>query len=209
MPNWCYNDIELKGAPKMLDKLLRQIKNTNADEDSAFDFDKVIPIPKGVDWYEWCISNWGTKWNASDVSFNGQDELDDEWESGEVQMQFSTAWSPPIPVMQELSKQNPKVKITHKFTEEGNSFYGTYIYRKGEIEVVSQGDFNSETPCEIYEEYYGDSYHHHCKECDENFECEGEPKDVCPQCEASILETDKELWEDTNETETKEAPSIA
>ena len=39
-------------------------------------------------WYHWCINNWGTKWELS--------ELDIEYDDSEqLNLTFSTAWSPP------------------------------------------------------------------------------------------------------------------
>ena len=203
MPNWCSNDLVITGKPKMLNKLLKQVTTTASeagDEATSFDFNKVIPRPANVDWYSWSIENWGTKWNACDISFlsNGDwlDHYDDStWESGEVTITFQTAWSPPVPVLTQLSKDNPSVKIVHKFYETGAGFYGTYEYKKGMITVEEQGNFGMETPCEIYIEYLGDSYHHYCQDCGDYFDCEGEVKDYCVECEAQRNEQEKELWE--------------
>lgn len=216
MPNWCSNELTIVGKPKMLNKLLKQIATTQSEGDEAlFDFEKVVPMPTGADWYEWRVENWGTKWNASDVMFLNDGEWSEKyddtcWEGGDLVINFQTAWSPPVPVLSQLSKDNPKVTITHKFTEEGMAFYGTYIYRKGIPEVVLQGSFEKGTPCEIYREYYGDNYHHSCDQCHEQFECDGEPQDLCVECEAELLTTDTELWGETNEVQAqsnaKEAP---
>lgn len=203
MPNWCSNELTIVGKPKMLNKLLKQITTTTSeagDEATSFDFNKVLPIPQGADWYNWCIENWGTKWNASDVAFfcdgDWLDHYDDStWESGEVMINFQTAWSPPVPVLTQLSKDNPSVKIIHKFYETGAGFYGTYEYKKGMITVEEQGEFDKQTSCETYLEYLGDSYHHYCEDCNNNFDCDGEPQDYCPDCEAQRNEQEKELWE--------------
>ena len=219
MPNWCSNELTIVGKPKMLNKLLKQITTTESEANDnngarAFDFEKIMPMPKGVDWYEWRNANWQTKWNASDVQFltDGdwtENYTDETWESGELNLMFNTAWSPPIPVITQLSKDNPKVAITHKFTEEGMAFYGTYEYSNGDVEVVKEGSFERGTPCEIYLEYYGDSSHHSCDQCGEWFDCDGEPQDLCVDCEKELLDTDKELWGEVNETIAKETQSFA
>ena len=49
------------------------------------------------DWYDWRIKNWGTKWNASDSSF-------DE-ETGVIE--FDTAWSMPENIFRALSHFTP------------------------------------------------------------------------------------------------------
>ena len=221
MPNWCTNDLTIVGKPKMLNKLLKQVATTESeagDEATPFDFNKVIPEPPNVDWYGWRIEHWGTKWNASDVMFvsdNGFTEelTDDCWEHGEVIITFQTAWSPPVPVLEKLSKDNPQVKIIHKFYETGAGFYGTYEYSKGMITVEEQGEFDKGTSCETYQNYFGDSYHHYCDECHENFDCDGEPQDLCVECQEKLEDMDKELWEeeqsDEVETSLKEAHSVA
>lgn len=54
-------------------------------------------------WYEWCCSNWDTKWNAFDCSV--EDNI----------VYFNTAWSPPINVVKQLSKmlQGKKLEIVY------------------------------------------------------------------------------------------------
>ena len=58
------------------------------------------------DWYTWSIANWGTKWNAYDSI-----EVDDK-------IMFDTAWSTPLPIIEELSSMFPNVKITLEFADE-------------------------------------------------------------------------------------------
>lgn len=196
MPNWCDNTLTITGKPKMLSKLLKQVESlpSETDDPSKFDFNQIVPLPEKVDWYKWCIEHWGTKWNSSDVAI-----LDEHsWEEGEVTFVFQTAWSPPIPVIQKLSKDNPTVTISHKFVEEGMGFYGTYEYNKGTYEVVEEGNFDENTDCNTYNDYKGDSYHHYCKECEEYFECDGDPATVCETCELTLDNLDKELWEGSN-----------
>jgi hypothetical protein len=58
-------------------------------------------------WYDWCIKNWGTKWNSYDT-----------WKSEENGFQFSTAWSAPHPVIEALARKYPDVFITHEWADE-------------------------------------------------------------------------------------------
>lgn len=37
-----------------------------------------------LDWYEWALENWGTKWGT----------YDHEWDEGTMILHFQTAWSP-------------------------------------------------------------------------------------------------------------------
>ena len=82
MPNYCNNRIKLSGPEEDIKSLLDFIRS----DDSIFDFEKVVPIPEEYlengKWYDWRVENWGTKWNCSDVSINGNS------------IEFLTAWSP-------------------------------------------------------------------------------------------------------------------
>ena len=62
-------------------------------------------------WYEWCISNWGTKWNAY-----GYDENADYSEN--TDLWFQTAWSAPHPVIEKLSKMYPDITFEHEWADE-------------------------------------------------------------------------------------------
>ena len=48
-------------------------------------------------WYEWNIANWGTKWDAGDVTMKRVDEET-------LTATFQTAWSPPVPIFERLAK---------------------------------------------------------------------------------------------------------
>lgn len=59
------------------------------------------------DWYSWSCEKWGTKWNSYE-----------SYKLSENEITFKTAWSPPIPVIIELSKQFPNVEIKLSFSSE-------------------------------------------------------------------------------------------
>lgn len=72
-------------------------------------------------WYDWCIWNWGTKWNSYDPCKEQANGLC-----------FSTAWSAPHPVIEALAAKYPKVRIVHEWADEdiGNNC-GTREYEDG------------------------------------------------------------------------------
>lgn len=77
-------------------------------------------------WYEWCINNWGTKWNAY-----GYDENADY--SGNENLWFQTAWSAPHPILQKLSEMYPDITFEHEWADEDlGANCGRKIYRNGE-----------------------------------------------------------------------------
>src|SRR5262245_27088056 len=59
---------------------------------------KPVPFPEGaIDWYEWSIEHWGTKWNAYETRTDEDDTI----------VEFETAWSHPFPVLDALSAAFP------------------------------------------------------------------------------------------------------
>ena len=67
-------------------------------------------------WYDWQTTNWGTKWDVSDV------EMEDSisW----VDYKFETAWSPPEGIYNELTKLFTTVDIIWFYREDGVQIAG-------------------------------------------------------------------------------------
>ena len=62
MPNHITNRIKLIGEPAEIRRVMEAVKVDKIGLGSL-DFEKIIPMPADVDdSYNWCISNWGTKW---------------------------------------------------------------------------------------------------------------------------------------------------
>ena len=73
-------------------------------------------------WYEWHCSNWGTKWNACEV----------EWVN-DNQVEFETAWSFCFPIVEKLSQLFPDVAIEFSYADEDcSSNTGTGTIKDGE-----------------------------------------------------------------------------
>ena len=118
MPNWTENNLTIKSKTKRhLDTLMDRIKS----EESEFDFDKIIPMPKDIDpnkplssedrkkpnWYDWSVKNWATKWNSSDVSVERISDTEAEY-------YFLTAWCPPMEIYLALLNKFNRFN-NHKF----------------------------------------------------------------------------------------------
>lgn len=86
-------------------------------------------------WYEWNIANWGTKWEVSDVTFT-------DVSSRCKKYTFSTAWSAPVPVLQSLSMQYPKLNIELEWEEE-QGFGAVYNIKNGGITISKEWDIPS------------------------------------------------------------------
>ena len=156
MPNWCENELEVRGKPEEITELLKAIKT----EESNFDFNTVIPYPKEYAdpdrlvraWekehgkhcpykdgynqggYEWCIANWGTKWNACDI---GIDFID-----GYAKIEFRTAWSPPVQIVEKLAQMFPTLELTLAFFECGAGFKGLFKVKSFTIIDEFTTDYN-------------------------------------------------------------------
>ena len=78
-------------------------------------------------WYEWCVNNWGTKWNAVAARIYGD-------YAGNLCYSFQTAWSTPMPVFEQLSRMFPEYRFLVEFYDEdyGNNC-GTFELQNGEI----------------------------------------------------------------------------
>jgi hypothetical protein len=87
-------------------------------------------------WYTWCVEKWGTKWDARHVDL-------DSAVAGRLQYMFSTAWSPPLPVIGVMSEQFPSLLIDLKYWEGSMGFAGRLRVK------------NRRVRCDDCHEYYG------------------------------------------------------
>lgn len=107
-------------------------------------------------WHEWCINNWGTKWNAF-----GYDCVDC---STEESLCFLTAWSAPDPVIEKLSAMYPDVTLEHEYADEDiGANCGRKCYLNGECTesyYPESSEEGIEFACYIWgydpDEYYED-----------------------------------------------------
>lgn len=72
-----------------------------------------------MNWYEWSIQNWGTKWNATDTVIDGSS------------MTFSTAWDPALPAVVEMSRLHPTMPMALLFADEQTGAGVGYALMKG------------------------------------------------------------------------------
>ena len=156
MPNWCYCELSIVGS------IEERIKFKSFAEGSGLmlDFNRFILYPErfrvmdekcekmrasGVPWeeipkdgfnnggYEWCIANWGTKWNAS---------CDDVKEkSRSLVYRFDTAWDPPRPVIYLMAEMFPRLRFNLWFWEGGSGFQGQLMIRSHVVLKNMRGDY--------------------------------------------------------------------
>lgn len=170
MPNWCENQLSIKGTKEQIAEFhKRYLPN------GIFSFQNIIPSPQTIEecpedyivhneeeadkyhlywdptqpknwfnWYEWNCKCWGCKWDVSGASVL---QMDDS-----IEINFDTPWSPPIPVIEKLIKDNPQLEIECDYFEPGMWFAGT-ITKEG-CEELSDEEIEIKYPdwCQPEEE---------------------------------------------------------
>ena len=69
-------------------------------------------------WYDFCVARWGTKWDVD--PYDPEDVKIDE--HGQVEFGFDSAWSPPMGIYEEMTRQGYTVEAT--YYESGMAFVG-------------------------------------------------------------------------------------
>lgn len=144
MPNWCQNKLEITFPAESRASIHQALFSTNQSGKSEVDFNCLIPMPEALDvglvysdpikleqqyqynishygykyWYDWCIANWGCKWNASGTW------VIDEGEN-HICLLFDTAWSPPESWFRILCEKFPDMDFTLSYYESGCWFAGS------------------------------------------------------------------------------------
>lgn len=140
MPNHCFNKIiiEVGDSDTVSFESVVDSLHDDDEQNTVFDFNAIIPMPSelknttkgygaeppdetknarlrkkyGADnWYDWSITNWGTKWNSYDS------EIVDHEIGERIEYTFDTAWGPPMAVIEALREQCPDFNISAFYDE--------------------------------------------------------------------------------------------
>lgn len=77
------------------------------------------------DWYDWCVANWGTKWDIGYDSARDNKAYITEVNGSEfVMVSFDSAWSPPLAAYEKLVEMG--YQIHAYYYEPGMMFCGRY-----------------------------------------------------------------------------------
>ena len=120
MPNWCGNELTITGPRRELNLLVLKWKAHH----NNFRFSAFLPMPPDVDWWEWSIGHWGTKWDV--------DVEDAQIGHGQISMSFDTAWAPPEAFILAVSEMFPGLTFHLEYEEPGADFQGYLIAKAGE-----------------------------------------------------------------------------
>jgi hypothetical protein len=158
MPNWCNNSVELYHEdPAMIERARK------AFNDGAL-LNEFIPVPSDLqivagrvgdgdeqkkleedtarniathgygNWYDYCVNEWGTKW---DVGADGNPAQDIP---GGLMLGFDSAWAPPTAAYEKLTEQGFRIRAM--YYEGGMAFAG--IWEDGNDDYYEYGGMSSE-----------------------------------------------------------------
>lgn len=169
MPNWCTNEVIIRSTDYAN---LKRILNA-AEEDRLLKFLRPFTKDTNYEWdYNWCVNNWGTKWDVSGIMLAELSPviLDTEVEMfgvendgvWELRIEFDTAWSPPIQAFH-YAAEAMGFEFYLYYLEDGMGFVGCAyafdgLYDDECYELYKYGD---KLPSE---EAYLDMFPHHIAE---------------------------------------------
>ena len=91
-------------------------------------------------WYNFNNTKWGTKWDIAVADEEKYSDTSLEEEHATVlRYRFNTAWSPPLPAIEELSLQYPKLEITLEYEEE-QGWGGEILWTEEGSSIVREYD---------------------------------------------------------------------
>jgi hypothetical protein len=131
MPNWCENTLTVEGEPQ----ILRLFKERAKGKETALALAKLHPMPKELEntvspgdnpnWYDWCVDNWGTKWDVEAKLIYEDEES--------LEYFFISAWSPPVAWLKKVARDYPKLRFRLKYEEQNIGFMGIAKAEKGKV----------------------------------------------------------------------------
>ena len=171
MPNWCANTLRLRHEDPAMMSLVQQAVDRNEL------FQTFVPMPASLnitagqlgdvveqeklemlqdanrdshgykDWYDFCVSEWGTKWDANNITINSDsDQL--------MELIFDTAWSPPLAFYDRMVEQG--FEVSAYYYEPGCSFVGHWDNGADDCyEIPGDADGVRESIPEYLDDYFG------------------------------------------------------
>ena len=148
MPNWCNNSVEIyHDDPKMLERVRTAFNGEGL-------LQEFIPVPEDlrnivagsvpvaeeaehklkeefnrmaygyINWYDYCVNEWGTKWDIGADGNPAQDIPGDEFVGPGLMLGFDSAWSPPIAAYEKLLEMGFYIRAL--YYEGGMAFAGVW-----------------------------------------------------------------------------------
>lgn len=208
MPNWCDNELSVRGPKEDVEAFVEKAVGKDGDDDSsAISIEALFPVPKALldveagskeafyeilygdsipshiidkmreegfespdkhtalewqaekwemdgmkarevahaylvnmetyghmNWYTWCINNWGTKWDTRSGEQVSFDEVEVRGKQlWQADYTFLSAWSPPTNAFLRISMDYPSLEFTLKYWECGAGFKGIFKCKNGRV----------------------------------------------------------------------------
>ena len=174
MPNWCNNTVEIyHDDPAMIERARKAFNDAKflnefvpvpealqivAGRVGADDNPEQIKLQEQTmlnlstygyaTWYDYCVNEWGTKWDVGGDGYEAQDIP-----SG-LMLTFESAWAPPVAAYDKLEAQGFRIRAM--YYEPGMGFAG--VYEDGHDHYYEYGGMNSaaiaeELPAELDEAF--------------------------------------------------------
>ena len=145
MPNWCSNSISIQGASNTIKTLWEE-----ANKEGSGLLNAMKPMPKELEdttsptpqegqagykgpqptvdgfdnWYDWRVSNWGTKWDIDPKE--GLEFTDNGDGTAQISGWFESAWAPPIEAYNTFIEDMDGCSLIADYHEPGMDFAGFY-----------------------------------------------------------------------------------
>ena len=157
MPNWCNNSVEIyHDDPKMIERVRTAFNGEGL-------LQEFIPVPEDLrnivagsvpvaeeeahkakeqanrdkygytNWYDYCVNEWGTKW---DIGADGNPAQDIP---GGLMLGFESAWAPPVGAYEKLTEQGFRIRAM--YYEPGMAFAG--IWEEGNDDYYEYSGMDS------------------------------------------------------------------
>lgn len=141
MPNHCSNYLKVVGDPKEVMRFVETITVTEDGKERLQILKTIVPRPEELtNWYEWSITNWGTKWGDYDTTQNFVSVNTDK-NAMVVSYSYDTAWGPAIEGIIKVSEKFPTLWFINSYQESGMAFYGTAMMHNGRKYADDGGQF--------------------------------------------------------------------
>ena len=162
-------------CPEDLKNVTSRFGTISDDDPDKEQKQKNIEDHGAVDWYEWCCTNWGTKWGDNQTHLVHEDlcvpfipgrvDFDDvEDQLKKVMLRFDTAWSPPIEGMDVVATKYPDIMFDLRYWEPGMGFQGFKIYGSGQAQHEATMDYMEDADMVYDQMDY--SYDEYCPDAD-------------------------------------------
>ncbi len=166
MPNWCENDLYVRGTKEELAKFKEAVKGTNHQgEEVLITEEKIIPYPDKFKELDRVAAEYHKAHPAPEDYFKGpkdgfnqggyewcNENWGTKWGFGNVELRseedqeleygFETAWAPPEPLIKKLGEMFPQLEFELKYFEAGAGYSGVLRIVKGKVVEEHSGEYS-------------------------------------------------------------------